>query len=423
MTVPLRPQLRPLEIVPIDGKRGVLFLLRDPEGFGETLALPNGAMLLAMLMDGTRTLAEIQHEFKLHTGVQASLRDLEAIVRRLDEAYLLAGERFEVHRDKLVESYLGEPVRPASHAGGAYAAEAEELREQLAAMFTSEKGPGRLDPAGSPDGRQLCGVISPHIDLRRGGPAFAWAYKQVVEHGDADLFVIFGTAHHPMENLFCVSRKDFDTPLGIVRTDQEFIDRLAEHLASSVAGRQTDPFADELVHRMEHSIEFQAMFLQYVLGGKRDFHIVPVLVGSFEDFIVAKTSPETSPEVQAFVAAVRAAAAGHPGKVCYISGADLAHIGQQFSDEWLLDPKRLARLAEDDKKLLERACARDASGFYSHVADQRDRNRICGLSPTYTMLEVLDGVRGELLTYDQAVEPDGTSCVSFASVAFYRTPR
>jgi len=419
MSIPLRPELRPLEIVPIDGRQSVLFLLRDPEGFGETLALPDGAMFLAMLMDGVRTLAEIQGEFKLHTDVQVSLRDLEAIVRRLDEAYLLAGERFEAHRGALIESYLSDPVRPASHAGGAYAAEPEELREQLAALFTSEKGPGRPDPDGSPDGRQLCGLISPHIDPHRGGPAFAWAYKQVVEHGEADLFVIFGTAHHPMENLFCISRKDFDTPLGVVQTDRQFVDRLAEHLASSVAGRQIDLFADELVHRMEHSIEFQAMFLKYMLDAKRDFRIVPVLVGSFDEFIAGNTSPEESPEVQAFVAAVRAAASEHSGKVCYISGADLAHIGQRFSDEWLLDQKRLARLAEDDKKLLERACDRDPAGFFSHVADQRDRNRICGLSPTYTMLEVMDGVRGELLTYDQAVEPDGTSCVSFASVAFY----
>jgi len=420
MPVPLRPELRPLEIVPLDGEQSVVFLLRDPEGFGETLALPNGALFLAMLMDGVRTLAEIQQEFKGHTGVQVSLKDLEEIVRRLDEAYLLAGERFETHRGELIESYLSDPVRPASHAGGAYAAESEELRDQLAALFTSEKGPGQLDPAGSPDGRQLCGIISPHIDPHRGGPAFAWAYKQVVEHSEADLFVIFGTSHQPMENLFCVSRKDFDTPLGVVPTDRQFIDRLAEHLASSVAGRQIDLFADELAHRTEHSIEFQAMFLQYMLGGKRDFRIVPVLVGSFEDFIADGTSPEDSPQMQAFVAAVRAAASAHSGKVCYISGADLAHIGQRFSDEWLLDEQRLARLAEDDKRLLEKACRRDPAALFSHVAAQRDRHRICGLAPTYTMLEVMDGVRGELLTYDQAVEPDGTSCVSFASVAFYR---
>jgi hypothetical protein len=35
------------------------------------------------------------------------------------------------------------------------------------------------------------------------------------------------------------------------------------------------------------------------------------------------------------------------------------------------------------------------------------------------MLEVARPKRGELLKYDQAVELDGTACVSFASAAFY----
>ena len=56
-----------------------------------------------------------------------------------------------------------------------------------------------------------------------------------------------------------------------------------------------------------------------------------------------------------------------------------------------------------------------------HVARHDDAHRICGLSPTYVLLETIRPSRGELLRYDQAVEPDGTSCVSFASMAFWRT--
>jgi AmmeMemoRadiSam system protein B len=147
---------------------------------------------------------------------------------------------------------------------------------------------------------------------------------------------------------------------------------------------------------------------------------VPVLTGSFQEFLAGGAQPDESLEIQTFVAAVRAAAKGHAGSVCYISGADLAHIGQRFGDEWLLDEDRLTERSEDDRKLLELACRCDSAGFYSHVADQRDRSRICGLSPTYTMLEVIGPARGKLLTYGQAVEPNGTSCVSFASVAYYR---
>ncbi|MCH7872830.1 MAG: MEMO1 family protein, partial [Planctomycetes bacterium] len=81
---------------------------------------------------------------------------------------------------------------------------------------------------------------------------------------------------------------------------------------------------------------------------------------------------------------------------------------------------RLKAQSIDDRALLDAACRADSAAFFNHVADQNDRNRICGLAPTYTMLEIMQPERGEILKYDQAVEPDGSSCVSFASLAFYR---
>jgi AmmeMemoRadiSam system protein B len=420
MPAELRPRLRPLEILSVGPEKQPLFLLRDPEAFGEPVVLPAGGTVLAMLMDGRRTLAEIQSDFHAQTRVRVALVDLEAVIRELDRARLLANERFERHRRKVVGEYLAGSVRPASHAGGAYSAEAEELRRELDGFFTAGDGPGPLEAEASRDGWQLRGLVSPHIDPHRGGPVFAWAYREVAARCDADRYVILGTAHNGLNEWFSVSRKDFDTPLGVVPTDREFIDRLAEHLASSVAGGTMDLFADELAHRSEHSIEFQVVFLQHVLGGRRPFKIVPVLVNSFHELLSDGQSPEDSPQIQAFVAGVRAAAAGHSGEVCYISAADFAHVGRRFGDPWLLDPRRLADQEEDDRKLLELVGRCDAPGFFAHVAAQLDRRRICGLAPTYTLLEIIQPNRGELLKYSQAVEEDGTACVSFASMAFYR---
>ena len=262
-------------------------------------------------------------------------------------------------------------------------------------------------------------MLSPHIDLHRGGTAFAWAYKRVVEESDADLFVIFGTAHSWTRHLFSVTRKHFDTPLGTVETDRPFIQRLAARLKATPGGAELDLFASELAHRQEHSIEFQVLFLQYLLGSKRPFKVVPILTGSFHEFVAAGRQPSESAEVRAFVAAMRATVAEHTGRICYISGGDLAHIGQRFGDRHLLDEARLRAQAESDRQLLDSACRADAAGFFEHVASVKDQNRICGLSPTYTMLEVMRPERGELLKYAQAVEQDRTSCVSFGSLAFY----
>ncbi len=418
-----QPRLRRVETIPINEPgQGVSFALRDPEGFAGSIVLSHAAAIAASLMDGTRTLGEIQAEFARLTAQQIELADVERLASQLAERYFLDNEHFRAHWKREIELYLNNPVRPPAHSGNAYAAEPEALRLQLAALFDGrgpEPAPG--EGAGAPDG-QLCGVLSPHIDLHRGGATMAWAYQRIVAESQADLFVILGTAHNPMSQLFSASRKHYDTPLGTVETDRTFVSKLAARLNRCAEGRELNLFADELAHRAEHSIEFQAVVLQYLLGSRRPFKIVPILVGSFHEFIRQATRPADEPRVAAFVAALRATAAEHQGRVLAISAGDLAHIGRRFGDRALLDAPRLKAQAEDDRRLLDAACRVDAEAFFGHIAAEGDRNRICGLSPTYTMLEVVKPKRGELLRYDQAVELDGTSCVSFASMAFYGEP-
>ncbi|MCA9101541.1 MAG: AmmeMemoRadiSam system protein B [Planctomycetales bacterium] len=434
------PRLRPLEIFPIQHDGQTMFALRDPEGFTSTAVLPYGGALLATLMDGTRSLAQLQDAFRQQSGHSVSLLELQRLVANLGEALLLDDERFARRRDVQLADYLAAPVRPAAHAGGAYADQPTALRAQLDALFTHESGPGAVDdhanvnanngnPTGNGDGPapRLRGVLSPHIDLHRGGPAFAWAYKRLAEQSDADTFVVFGTAHGPMRSLFSVSRKDFATPLGRVATDQQYIDHLAAAW-DNAEGESAAPigslFDDEPAHRNEHSIEFQVLFLQYLFGEQRPFRVVPILTGSFHQLIATRREPLEHPAVSRMVESLRSAepqfteATGR--RVAYVSGGDLAHIGQRFGDPDLLTPERLDAQSQSDHTLLERACRGNAADFFAHVAEEADRNRICGLSPTYTMLCAMGSTTGELLAYDQAVERDGSSCVSFASAAFYQ---
>lgn len=419
MRLPSQPRLRRVDTFPISQPDGeVVFALRDPEGFSGSIVLPYAAAAAVSLMDGSRTLEEIQSIFQQRFKQEVDLTDLEQLLADLDSRLFLDTPRFRAQWKLAVEQYLNAQSRPAAHAGGAYAAEPEALKRQLESLFTGSKGPGAPGEA-SDVASGLCGVLSPHIDLHRGGTAFAYAYKRLIEQSDADVFVIFGTAHNPLSNLFSVSKKHFETPLGRVETDREFIAKLSANLAAAPGGKALNLFADELAHRQEHSIEFQVLFLQYLLADRRPFKVVPVLTGSFHEFVADRKSPANSPAVAAFVAAMQKTAAQYPGRICYISGGDLAHIGQRFGDRAFLDADRLKEQADSDHQLLAAACRADAAAFFDHVAGQDDRHRICGLSPTYTMLQVMRPVRGELLKYDQAVELDGTACVSFASLAFY----
>jgi MEMO1 family protein len=280
----------------------------------------------------------------------------------------------------------------------------------MAQFFTHDRGAGPPRPDAAPKAR-LRGILSPHIDFHRGGPVYTWSYKELVEQSDADTFVILGVAHQYCRNRFALTRKDFATPLGLVPTDRAYVDRIA-------ARSGADLFEDELSHRPEHSIEFQAVFLQYLLGGRRAYSIVPILVGSFHDLMKEGTDPIEDAEVRRFIDALREAEAESGKKVVYIGGIDLCHVGPEFGDPEPLDAATLDHVRRFDTTMLDHASARDPAGWFRTAAKVDNRWRVCGLAATYTMLHAMGPSRGRLLKYDQAVDDRGTCCVSFASLAF-----
>jgi AmmeMemoRadiSam system protein B len=430
MSAPTHPRIRAVEMFPHGADPAGDYVLRDPRGLARTVVVPSAVAMLISFMNGRRTLEEIAFEFKLAVGQRIAEDEIEKLVVQLDDLHFLESPTFAAFEYQQVADYLALEIRPAAHAGGAYHGEPDGLRAQLSDLFIREGGPGLLPWEGLKSPSQvlqggargggliaeskLCGVMSPHIDFHRGGSSFAWAYDRVVTDSPSKLFVILGTAHTPLKSFYSVSNKSFDTPLGTAHTDRAFIGALAKRL-----GNSDDIFRDELPHRHEHSIEFQALMLQYVLGDRRDYRIVPILVGSFHPFVQHGRLPNESPAVAEFIEALRETALESGEEVCFVGGVDMAHIGQQFGDPELLDDERLKSQWTDDQNLLTKACAGDAAGWFEHVANQGDANRICGLAPMYTLLETVKPKRGELLKYDQAVADDRTSCVSFASVAFY----
>jgi MEMO1 family protein len=180
----------------------------------------------------------------------------------------------------------------------------------------------------------------------------------------------------------------------------------------------TDLLGDELAHRTEHSIEFQALFLRYVLGPTRSFRIVPILVGSFHECVERGINPAEMPHIADFIRIIREVGAERGEPVCYIVGGDLAHVGMKFGDQEPLTPAFLTQVAREDQELLAAAVRVDAEGFFRVIAAHHDRRRICGFPPTYMLLSTMDAAAGTLLKYDQAIEPATQSMVSYASVAF-----
>ena len=413
MTTLERPRLRPLSFARVrhDGEDYVA--CQDPSGsFAGQILIPSPLFRsVVRLCDGGSSQDEIRARVARKAGVILSADEMRTLVARLDEALVLDGPMFR----SFLAAYHAETVRPAALAGRSYPAEPGALRATLARFFADRHGSGPVASIGPAEGMaRLRAILCPHIDFTRGGPTYTWAYRELVERSDADTFVILGVAHHPCRRRFALTRKDFATPLGMVETDREFVDRVAAMIGPG-------PFDDELAHRNEHSIEFQAVFLQYLLAGLRPFRIVPILVGSFHDLMAPGRDPIDDPEVAAMVAALRDAEQACGRKVAYIGGIDLCHVGPDFGDPAPVDDATLGRVRAFDRGMLDHAEAGDARGWFDHAARVDNRWRVCGLAAAYTMLRAIDPARGRLLRYDQAVDPARACCVSFASVAYEST--
>jgi hypothetical protein len=296
-------------------------------------------------------------------------------------------------------------VRPAAYAGGAYHADPDAL-----ARYIDEECLGRADDVRVPAGRPVA-LVAPHIDPWRGAVGYGHAYGALAATlpPDVDTFIVFGTSHAPMREPFALCRQAFATPLGTIPADLEAIDALAAHAEGF------DPYADQINHRREHSIEFQMVFLKHVLG-VRPFRTVPVLAGLGMAQVTGE-NPDRDEGVVRFLAAIRELAEERPGRVVFVAGADLAHVGPRFGDPRPYDGDQRWWLQRKDLASLARATAGDSSGFWAHVIRDLDERRVCGLAPIWCVLRCAPGpVQGKVLHYEQSVDPRDGSIVSHAAV-------
>jgi AmmeMemoRadiSam system protein B len=410
------PRLRRVEAFPVEHAGRQCVALRDPAGYTPAIALLHGPLLdIVSLFDGEHTIADIQESVMRRHGQLVERRQIAAIAVTLDQQGFLDSPGFAERRAAIDAGFLATPTRPATHAGSAYAGEGRELRAMIDGFFEPPDGPGPIHERGgsAPEGRgapppAIRGIIAPHIDFHRGGPAYAWAYRELAERSQADLFVVFGTCHSGMEHPFALTRKDYASPLGEATVDRDFVEALA-------ARARQDCFGSELAHRIEHSIEFQAVFLRYLYANRRTVTIVPVLASFAHEAMLSGRQPDDDPRVPRFLEAMAETIAASGRRVALIAGADLAHMGPRFGDPEPISPVELEQIKREDAEMLDTVATGDPAAFFESVARDGDRRRICGFSPIYAMLRILGGAAGEVKRYGQWPDPNGV--VTFASVA------
>ncbi len=407
------PKLRNVEIFPIKREGQNLICFRDPLRVTENIVfLPYWALSIISMFDGNHSIRDIQAEYMRSHGELLYSDQILEIALGLDEHYLLESTRFRAYYKKLEDDFAKSPVRKALIAGNGYDSNPDNLRSLLEGFFSQDGAPGSAPrPDTKPSG--LKGLVAPHIDFLRGSPCYAWAYKEAAETSTEEVFVLLGTSHMPMERYFALTNKGFDTPFGVLPVDRLIMERLEEKLGNRF-------FFDQFLHRNEHSLEFQAVYLGYLFSGRRNISIVPILCGSFHDIIQRASSPRDVEEVNLFLDTLGAVIEEEGRKVCFLAGADLAHVGPQFGDRFHVTQTVMDTLRIKDLSMLDYAVRGDEDGFYDFIFQEGDKRKICGLPPIYALLRLLhDGAQGSLLNYSQWRDPEGNGAVTFASLAFH----
>ena len=404
------PKLRYVDISPIQAHDRQFLFLRDPFHYTtEPVFVPSELLPVLRCFDGTHSITDIQNKFRQQTSQDLPLEVIQSFVRELDLYFLLENETFYQHRQKVQDDFRALQIRPASLTGTSYPEDAKQLKKQLLGYFSDLGGPG-MPNRSVLSNQKLIGAVIPHIDLRRGGSCFAYAYKEIVEKSEADLYVILGVKHAGFQGLFTATEKDFETPLGVVKTNHEFLGLLQD-------GYSFNLLEDEFAHKNEHSIELQVVFMQSVFEKK--YEIVPIICGSFDQELLEGKNLDQLDEIQQFIGKLRSAIDKIDRKVCLIASVDGSHVGRRFGDSLSIDESLLKRIQHDDLSLLRYIEKLDVSRFLNHIQVTRNQNRVDGVCPVYVLLETLQPSFGKLLKYDQSVELEANSVVTFASMGFY----
>lgn len=403
-----KPKLRPIEAIPVVSRGNRFICLRDPERLVmSTILLPQAAAMVISFFNGQNDLRDIQAGIFRHYGELIDTEIIQKLVGDLDEYLFLEGETFDRFLVKEREDFRNLKTRPALFAGLSYAAQAGELEKELLSYHRGSTDPE--EPLPPPRG-----LVAPHIDFPRGGHCYAGAYHKLNPEDPPELVVLLGTAHSTTRHLLAMCAKNFDTPFGPAPLEHDLAELLSEKLGPGIT-------EDEFVHRGEHSVEFQTVWLMEKYRRTTPPRILPFLCGSFHPFIESDTGPQDDPRYEEMLSALKNALAqwsSANGRVMILASADLSHVGPKFGDLVSVTAASAEDVRAYDLALMEKAANGDFQGFYQKTAGNLDRTNICGLSSIYTLLRLLDGPRGRLLEYDQWRDDAGQEMVTFASLIY-----
>jgi AmmeMemoRadiSam system protein B/AmmeMemoRadiSam system protein A len=290
---------------------------------------------------------------------------------------------------KVAEPEKDTPATPAkvvmrsTLSGNWYPADAGTLGKQIEGFFEKAE----VEPINN-----VIAFILPHAGYQYSGQTAALGLKTTSKQYKR--VIIIGPSHRvPMEDVLSVPRAThYETPLGQIPLDVEFIDKLLKYPIF-----QNIPQANEY----EHSTQIEVPLLQYM---QKDFKLVPIVAGDCSQETIAQAGAILKSLVDE--------------DTLVIASSDFTHFGPNYGFIPFKEnvPERLKQL---DMGAFEYIKALDYKGFLDYRS--KTGATICGYIPISILLSMLDkSVEAKLVKYTTSGELTGdfSNSVSYFSIAF-----
>ncbi|MBI5158934.1 MEMO1 family protein [Candidatus Micrarchaeota archaeon] len=278
--------------------------------------------------------------------------------------------------------FEGDSMRYPHVAGSFYSGDANRLRKEINGFLKQA--------VVKVEGEIVAGVV-PHAGYLYSGQIAGYTFNAIAQaFPKPPVFVLVGPNHTGHSTSVSVSKKNWVTPLGVVKNDVE--------LGAEIVKQSRVIAFDDLAHEFEHSLEVQLPFLQTIYSS--GFQFVPIAV-MLQDYAHAL----------AIAKAVFEAEKKLKRQVFLLASSDFTHYEPEAS------AKRKDALA------LKEAESLNAKKFVETI--ESNKISVCGFAPIAAAIEYAKlkrASRAQVLKYGDSgdITGDRSSVVAYCSIAFVK---
>lgn len=266
-------------------------------------------------------------------------------------------------------------------AGQFYPADKKELEKTVKGFLISEKK------------ENIKAAIVPHAGYIYSGQIAGEVFSLMPEKKD---FILLGVNHTGLGKKVCLSLEDFETPIGIAKTNKD----LAEKIMHKLKKEEIEAEVNELAHNEEHSLEVQLPFLQ---STQKKFEIVPIIFSNLSYEECRKIAEVLADFVK--------------GNEVVIVSSDFTHYGRGYGFLPFIEDVKENLYKLDDNIILQ-ILKKDGKSFY-HIAS---KSTVCGLYGITILIELskIKGWKPRLVKYYTSgdITRDWSQAVGYAGLVF-----